>query len=214
MFDINSIFVTNGSILGILIVATIVFVESGLLFGFFLPGDTLLIGTGILSSQGNPPILWLIMAVIIAAIIGDNVGYEIGKRTGKRIFRKKDGIFFRQEHITRAEKFYELHGGKTIIMARFTPMVRTFAPLVAGVGNMSHRKFFMFNIVGGILWGAGLPLLGYWFGSKIPHLDRYINLVLVTVIALSLGITLFHGLKDPKTRYLIWQKIKSVIVKK
>src|SRR3990167_753205 len=148
MFDINQIIESGG----LLLIALIVFAESGLLIGFFLPGDTLLLGAGILASQGSPSIGWLIVVVILAAVVGDNVGYEIGKRTGKRIFHKKDGILFRQEHILLAEKFYERHGGKTIILARFTPFIRTFAPVLAGVGNMPHRRFFFFNVTGGIIW--------------------------------------------------------------
>lgn len=210
MFDINQIIESGG----LLLIALIVFAESGLLIGFFLPGDTLLLGAGILASQGQPPIGWLIAVVIIAAVVGDNVGYEIGKRTGKRIFNKKDSLLFRQDHVFRAEKFYNRHGGKTIIIARFTPFVRTFAPVVAGVGNMPHRRFFFFNVVGGILWGAGVPLLGYWFGSKVPHLEKYIHLVLITVVLASIGFSIFHILKDAKMRAILWQRIKSSVTKK
>jgi len=210
MFDINQIIESGG----LLLIALIVFAESGLLIGFFLPGDTLLLGAGILASQGQPPIGRLIAVVIIAAVVGDNVGYEIGKRTGKRIFNKKDSLLFRQDHVFRAEKFYNRHGGKTIIIARFTPFVRTFAPVVAGVGNMPHRRFFFFNVVGGILWGAGVPLLGYWFGSKVPHLEKYIHLVLITVVLASIGFSIFHILKDAKMRAILWQRIKSSVTKK
>src|SRR3989344_3012905 len=210
MFDINQIIESCG----LLLIALNVFAETALLIGFFLPGDTLLLGAGILASQGQPPIGWLIAVVIIAAVVGDNVGYEIGKRTGKRIFNKKDSLLFRQDHVFRAEKFYNRHGGKTIIIARFTPFVRTFAPVVAGVGNMPHRRFFFFNVVGGILWGAGVPLLGYWFGSKVPHLEKYIHLVLITVVLASIGFSMFHILKDAKMRAILWQRIKSSVTKK
>lgn len=205
MFDINSLIQSGG----ILIVALIVFAESGLLVGFWLPGDTLLLGAGILASQGELPIVWLVLAIIAAAVIGDNVGYSIGRRAGHRIFKKEDGIFFQKEHVVRAEKFYEEHGGKTIILARFIPIVRTFAPLVAGVGKMSRQKFMLFNVVGGVLWGAGITLLGYWFGGKVPHLDEYIHYVLLAIVVLSLSASLFHILREEKIRKKLFQKIKD-----
>lgn len=205
MFDINGLIQSGG----ILIVALIVFAESGLLIGFFLPGDTLLLGAGILAAQGNPPIVPLIIAIVLAAIIGDNVGYSIGKRTGHKIFKREDSLLFQKEHLERAEKFYEDHGGKTIILARSVPVVRTFAPLVAGVGKMSHRRFLAFNIVGAILWGAGITLLGYWFGSRIPHLEEYVHYVLLAVIVLSLGFSLLHLLREEKIRKAIILKIKG-----
>ncbi len=133
---------------GVLLVAAIVFAESGLLVGFFLPGDTLLFSAGFFAAQGKLPLGWLLIAIVLAAIIGDNVGYSIGKRTGHKIFKKKDGILFRQEYITRANAFYELHGGKTITLARFVPIVRTFAPVIAGVAHMDRRRFMFFNIIG------------------------------------------------------------------
>jgi len=203
MFDISQMIESGG----LLLIALIVFAESGLLIGFFLPGDTLLLGAGILASQGKPSIVWLIVVVIIAAVVGDNVGYEIGKRTGKRIFTRKDGVLFKRDHVATAERFYNRHGGKTIILARFTPFVRTFAPVIAGVGNMNHRRFFFYNILGGAIWGASVPLLGYWFGSKVPHLDKYIHLVLIAVVVASIGLSLVHILKDAKTRALLWQRI-------
>lgn len=209
MFDINSIIQSGG----ILIVAFIVFAESGLLVGFWLPGDTLLLGAGIIAAQGELNIFTLIAAVVLAAIIGDNVGYSIGQKTGPRIFKKDDSIFFQREHIEKAEAFYEAHGGKTIILARFIPIVRTFAPLVAGVGNMDRKKFFMFNIVGAVLWGAGITLLGYWFGTKIPHLEEYVHYVLLAVIAISILSSVFHIMREEKVRKLLIAKIKNIFKK-
>lgn len=203
MFDIEAI-VRAG---GILLVAAIVFAESGLLIGFFLPGDTLLFGAGLAASQGEVHIVWLIVAVVIAAIVGDNVGYSIGRRTGPRLFKKKESLFFQQEHIERAEKFYEKHGGKTIIIARFVPMVRTFAPVVAGIGKMPRERFFVYNVVGGLLWGVGMPLLGYYFGSKIPHLDEYIEYVLLGVIVLSIVLSFAHLLKEKDSRDILKRRI-------
>lgn len=210
MFDIGQL-LSAGGLIGVLIVAAIVFAESGLLVGFFLPGDTLLFGAGLLASQGKLPIIPLIIATILAAIIGDNVGYSIGKRSGPRFFKQKDGILFRQEHVRMAEAFYEKHGGKTIILARFTPIVRTFAPVIAGVGNMQWKRFFMFNVVGGIVWGAGMILLGYTLGSRIPGLDHYIEYVLLSVVLATLGLSLFHILRDPLTRKLLVKKIVQFV---
>lgn len=206
VFDIEQL-LGAGGLIGVLIVAAIVFIESGLLVGFFLPGDTLLFGAGLLASQGELPILPLIIATVFAAILGDNVGYMIGQRTGPRLFKQKDGILFRQEHIRMAEAFYKKHGGKTIILARFTPIVRTFAPVVAGVGNMPRRRFIFFNVIGGIGWGAGMTLLGYSLGSRIPGLDHYIEYVLVGVVLATLGLSSFHIFKDPVTRKLLLKKI-------
>lgn len=194
---------------GVLLIALIIFAESGLLIGFFLPGDTLLFGAGLAASQGELSLPWLIAAVVLAAIIGDNVGYSIGRRTGHRIFNKKDGILFKQEYLEKSEKFYEAHGGKTIILARFTPIVRTFAPVVAGASKMTRQRFFAFNVLGGILWGAGMPLLGYFIGSKIPGLDKYIELVIIGVVILSLLLAFSHILRDKNTRKQVWNKAKN-----
>jgi membrane-associated protein len=203
-FDLESLIQSGG----ILIVAAIVFAESGLLVGFFLPGDTLLLSAGVLAAQGKLPLVWLIFAVVAAAIIGDNVGYSIGRRAGHRIFRKKDGIFFRHEYIERAEKFYEEHGGKTIVLARFVPIVRTFAPVVAGVGKMPRKRFMLFNVFGGVFWGAGVTLLGYFVGSRIPDIDKYIMPTIAAVTVLTFGPALYHLFKEKETRDLMKYKAK------
>lgn len=207
MFNVESL-IAGG---GLLLVAAIVFAESGLLVGFFLPGDTLLLSAGVFAAQGKLPIVGLIITVVIAAVLGDNVGYSIGRRTGKRIFRKRDGIFFRSEHIDRAEAFYEKHGGKTIILARFVPVVRTFAPVVAGVGKMPRRKFMLYNVFGGLFWGSGITLLGYAFGSRIPNIDRYILPVIATVTLLTFGPAMYHLLKDKDTRTKLAAKIRLLL---
>jgi membrane-associated protein len=196
---------------GIVLVAGIIFAESGLLIGFFLPGDTLLFGAGLYASQGKISLPVLLVSVILAAIIGDNVGYSIGRRMGRRIFKKKDSLLFKQEYIEKAEGFYEQHGGKTIIMARFVPIVRTFAPVVAGVGKMPRKRFFSFNIVGGVLWGAGMPLLGYTVGSKIPHLDQYIETVMLGVVGLSLLLAFGHLFREKQNRRLLLQRLKVAL---
>lgn len=196
---------------GLGIIGLTVFAESGLLIGFFLPGDTLLFGAGILASQGALPLHWLILVVVISAVVGDNVGYSIGRRTGKRLFKKKESMLFKPEHLERAEKFYEQHGGKTIILARFVPIVRTFAPMVAGIGKMSRGRFLFFNIIGGILWGAGVIMLGYWLGSRMPWVEHFITPVILGIIAISFAASAFHILKEADNRQLIMQKIKLLI---
>jgi membrane-associated protein len=205
MFDVEHLIQSGG----ILIISLIVFAESGLLIGFFLPGDTLLFGAGLAASQGELSLPLLILCVVVAAIVGDNVGYSIGRRMGRRIFNKKDGMLFRHEYIEKSEKFYEKHGGKTIIIARFTPIVRTFAPVVAGAGKMPRQRFMAFNVIGGILWGAGMPLLGYFVGNRIPGLDKYIEYVILGVVVLSLLLAVSHIFREKRTRDLLWQKTKT-----
>lgn len=207
MFDVESI-IQGG---GLLLIGAIIFAESGLLVGFFLPGDTLLFGAGLAASQGRFSLTWLMVIVVIAAIVGDNVGYSIGRRTGKRIFTKEDSILFQREHIERAQRFYDKHGGKTIIMARFVPIVRTFAPVVAGVGKMPRRRFMFFNVFGGLLWGTLMPLLGYWLGKRIPHLDKYIELVLIGVVVVSFMLALGHLLKEKETRQRLAGRLRLIL---
>ncbi len=195
---------------GLIAIGATVFAESGLLIGFFLPGDTLLFGAGILASQGTLPLGWLLFVIITSAIIGDNVGYSIGRRTGPRIFKKKDGILFKKEHIERAEAFYQAHGGKTIVLARFVPIVRTFAPLVAGIGKMPRKRFMFFNVFGGFLWGGGVTLAGYWLGSKVPWVEEYITPIILGVVLLSIAGSLIHIFKDPVSRKLIKERLRMV----
>lgn len=196
---------------GLIAIGATVFAESGLLVGFFLPGDTLLFGAGILASQGILPLHWLILVIVTSAIIGDNVGYSIGRRTGKRLFRKKESILFKPEHLERAEKFYEQHGGKTIILARFVPMVRTFAPMVAGIGKMPRGRFLAFNIIGGVIWGAGVTLIGYWFGSRMPWIEHYITPVILGVVLISISLAIFHILREGENRRLLSAKFKLLL---
>ncbi|MEK7645325.1 MAG: VTT domain-containing protein [Patescibacteria group bacterium] len=166
-------------------VIAIVFAESGLFFGFFFPGDSLLFTAGLLSSQGLLPIGWLLIGTAIAAILGDSVGYWFGKKTGPAIFSREDSLFFHKKHVERAQRFYELHGKKTIILARFIPIVRTFAPILAGVGKMDYRTFLSYNIIGGLAWSLGLTSLGYFLGGLIPSIDRYLLPIVLGIIAIS-----------------------------
>jgi membrane-associated protein len=202
-----------GIITGLLLIGGMVFAESGLLVGFFLPGDTLLFTAGFFAAQGKLPLGWLILIVIVAAIAGDSVGYTIGRRTGHRIFRKKDGLFFRQEYIAKAEAFYTDHGGKTIILARFIPIIRTFAPLVAGVGNMSYKRFLSFNIIGATIWGGGVILLGHWLGSKIPNIDHYLLPIVLLASVFTFSPVILHIIKDKKLRHDLWARVIQVFHK-
>lgn len=164
----------------------IVFAETGLLIGFFLPGDSLLITAGLFAAKGDLNIVTLNVMLMAAAIIGDATGYWIGRRTGKALYSRPDSLLFRREHLRITHEFYERHGGKTIVIARFIPILRTFAPVVAGVAEMGYRKFATYNIVGGIGWVASMTLAGYLLGRSVPNIEQNIHYVVAVVIFLSL----------------------------
>ena len=180
--DLISIVKTAG-LLGLFL---IIFAESGLFFGFFLPGDSLLFTAGLLASQGFLNIYFLIILMFLGAILGDTVGYWFGAKVGHKIFYKDDSFLFNKNHISRTKNFYERYGTKTIILARFVPIVRTFAPILAGVGEMKYATFLKYNIIGGALWGIGIPLLGFGLGITVPSIDKYILPIVVLIIATSL----------------------------
>jgi len=163
-----------------------VFAESGLFLGFFLPGDSLLITAGLLASQGLLDVRILLFAVFIGAILGDSFGYAFGKLVGPAIFSREDSWLFHKRHVERARIFYERHGSKTIVLARFMPIVRTFAPIVAGVGKMRYPTFLFFNIIGGALWALGLTLVGFYLGKTVPNIDAYILPLILFVVFLSI----------------------------
>ena len=167
---------------------TIIFVETGLLVGFFLPGDSLLVTAGLLASQPDFGLNVYAMGALfsIAAIVGDTVGYYIGRASGPRIFTREDSLFFNKRHLYRAHAFYERHGGKTIVIARFMPIVRTFAPVVAGVAEMRYRDFIFYNVMGGVLWVWSMLFIGYFLGRYIPGIDKHIEKVIIVVIFLSI----------------------------
>jgi Uncharacterized membrane-associated protein len=171
---------------GYVVLTVIVFSETGLLVGFFLPGDSLLVTAGLLASQGFLDVYIMGVLLSAAAISGDSVGYAIGKAAGPRIFTREQSIFFNRKHLAHAHAFYEKHGGKTIVLARFMPIVRTFAPVVAGVAQMHYRNFILYNVVGGLAWVWGMLFIGYFLGRSIPGIDQHIDLVIVAVIFLSL----------------------------
>jgi membrane-associated protein len=193
---------------GLLVIALIVYAESGLMVGFFLPGDTLLLSAGVLAAQGQFPIELTIAIIAAAAIAGDNTGYMIGKAMGKRLFRKQDGIIFRQEYVARAEKFYEKYGAKTMLIAHYIPIVRSFAPLVAGVGNMPRMQFALYDAIGDTSWAVIVTLLGYWFGSRIPNLDKYILPTVLGVMVISFGPMVWHIVRDPKIRQRVLNLVR------
>jgi len=171
---------------GYTVLAIIVFSESGLLIGFFLPGDSLLVTAGLLASKGYLNIYELLILLSVMAVAGDTVGYHLGKLAGPKIFNKEESWLFSKDHLLRAQKFYGKHGGKTIIIARFMPIIRTFAPSVAGVGRMPYLKFLTFNVIGGIGWVYCMLMLGFSLGRTIPNIDRYIHWVIIAVVLLSI----------------------------
>jgi len=171
---------------GLMALIAIVFVETGLLVGFFLPGDSLLVTAGLFAARGDLELWSIFMFVSLAAILGDALGYTIGARTGPRIFTREDSLLFHKKHLITTKEFYDRYGGITIVLARFMPIVRTFAPLVAGVGRMPYRRFAFYNVAGGIGWVVSMTSLGYFLGRAIPDIDRHIHVVIAVVIFLSL----------------------------
>ena len=166
----------------------IIFAETGLLVGFFLPGDSLLVTAGLLAADPSFGLnVWLLGGILtVAAIVGDTVGYNVGKATGPRIFTREDSLFFHKDHLLKAQAFYEKHGGKTIIIARFMPIVRTFAPVVAGVGRMEYRSFVVYNVVGGVLWIWSMLLTGWILARTVPGVAKHVEKIILLVVFLSI----------------------------
>ena len=202
-----------GAIGGYIIVTAIIFAECGLLIGFFLPGDSLLFTAGILAAQGLFSFWIVTPLLLVAAIVGVSVGYSIGMHWGRRLFARPDSRFFKQENLRRAEDFYTKHGGKTIILARFIPIIRTFVPVVAGIGRMSYPKLVFYNIIGGIVWVIGLVGAGYWLGEKIKNIDRYLLPIIIIIIFLSILPGLIEMLKTPERRRGTWSMIRNIFHK-
>ena len=171
---------------GYAVLVAIVFVETGLLIGFFLPGDSLLITAGLVAATGTLNIWWLNLLLIVAAVVGDSVGYTIGWRAGPRLFTRPKSLLFNPRHVERTRAFYARHGAKTIVIARFVPIVRTFAPVVAGVGQMEYRRFLFYNVAGGIGWVTSMTWAGYLLGQTVPNISEHIHVVVLIVIVLSL----------------------------
>ena len=188
IYDVQGL-VEWGGLIGLV---AIVFAETGLLVGFFLPGDSLLVTAGIFCTPHNPTgkplldILWVNVFVSMAAIVGDTVGYWLGAKTGPRIFSREKSLFFSKKHLMKTKEFYEKHGGKTIIIARFMPIIRTFAPVVAGVGQMEYRKFLSYNVFGGIFWVLSMTWLGYGLATRFPGITKHIDKLIIVIIFVSL----------------------------
>jgi membrane-associated protein len=164
----------------------IIFAETGLLIGFFLPGDSLLVTAGLLAATtGVFNVWWLGLLLTAASVLGNTSGYAIGRATGPRLFSREDSLLFNKKHLVRAREFYERHGGKTVIIARFMPIVRTFVPVVAGMGQMEYRRYTIYNVIGGIGWIWSMLFIGYFLGRYIPGVDKHIESVILLVILIS-----------------------------
>jgi membrane-associated protein len=170
---------------GYILLVAIVFTETGLLVGLFLPGDSLLITAGLLAGAGKLDIWWLNVLVIAAAIVGDSTGYAIGVRLGPRIFTRPKSLLFNPKHVARTQRFYEKYGPKTIVIARFVPIIRTFAPVLAGVGRMRYRRFLIYNAAGGIGWVASMTWAGYLLGRTVPNISQHMHVIVIVIIILS-----------------------------
>jgi len=200
---------------GILGVAAIVFAESGLLIGAFLPGDSLLFTAGFLTYTGFLPvnINLLVLVLFVAAVLGDSTGYTFGRRVGRRLFNRPDSRLFKQSYVEKAEKFYNEHGGKTIIIARFIPFVRTFAPVIAGTAKMDYKTFLTYNIIGALLWAAGITYLGYflgnWFESLGLDIDQVVLPAAAVIILISVAPPLIHILRDRQQREAVFSAVKN-----
>ncbi|MES2087980.1 MAG: VTT domain-containing protein [Patescibacteria group bacterium] len=181
--------------LGAIGIITIAFAESGLFFGFFLPGDSLLFTAGLVASQGYLHFWVILFGTVLAAIAGDSVGYAFGRKVGPKLFTREDSWLFKKSHLEHTKNFYEKYGKKTIILARFVPIVRTFAPILAGVGGMDYKTFISYNIIGGVAWAGGMVTLGFTLGKTIPSIDRYILPIVLGIIVVSLLPTLFEYLR-------------------
>lgn len=192
IYDVEGL-VHVGGIVGL---TAIVFTETGLLVGFFLPGDSLLVTAGLFAARGDLDVALLVGSLICAAVFGDTVGYNIGARTGPRLFSRPDSFLFNRKHLMTTKEFYERHGPFTIVIARFVPIIRTFAPVVAGIGAMEYRRFIAYNIMGGIGWVLAMVLGGYFLGQIVPNIHDHIHKVIVVVIVLSLLPAIIKVAKD------------------
>ncbi len=195
MFDLEELAITAGYI-GLFV---IIYAETGLLIGFFLPGDSLLVTTGLLAERGHFSVFILIPLLVVAAIAGDATGYQIGRAAGPRLFNRDDSRWFKRSHLERAQDFYDRHGGKTIVIARFLAIVRTFAPTVAGAARMGYPQFALYNMVGGSLWVSSMILLGFAFGSALPNPDILFILAVGLVILASIAPGLWHLYRERRS---------------
>lgn len=191
MLSVSDIIQTGGLVL----VALIIFGESGMFIGFFFPGDTLLLSAGVFAAQGKLSLAALLPLVSVAAILGDNIGYLIGRRFGRRLFDRPGSIVFRQEYLHQSEAFFATYGTKAMLIAHFVPVVRTFAPAAAGIARMNHKLFFVFDAIGDTVWAVLVTLIGFWFGRRIPNIDHYILAAVGAVMIITLGPAIYHLIK-------------------
>lgn len=180
---------------GTLMVCVIVFIETGMFVGFFLPGDSLLVTAGVFAKAGHLKLALLLTLVTLCAIAGDQLGYFIGRRAGQGLYRREDSRFFKRQHLERAHEFYDKYGGKAIVIARFVPIIRTFCPPVAGAAKMTYARYLSFDIAGGFLWVWSMVLVGYSIGSWDPHVDKHLHYIIAAVIVVSLTPAAFHAWK-------------------
>lgn len=197
MFDVIAVLKT----VGYFGFAGIIFAETGLLFGFFLPGDSLLFTAGILTSLGYFNLLFILIIAFFAAVFGEIAGYWIGKKYGHKIFNKPDSLLFHQDHIKKSEEFFKKHGGKSILLARFFPLVRTAIPILAGVGKMDYKIFLSYNILGGFLWTAIFILAGFYLGEIVPNAEHLIVPIILGVVVLSILPFIISIIRDKKQRH-------------
>jgi membrane-associated protein len=209
MFDLEKILPA----IGYLGIFAIIFAESGLLIGFIFPGDSLLFTAGFLASVGVFDIRLLVFLCFIASVSGDNAGYLFGHKVGRKLFHKKESLFFHKENLKKTEEFYKKHGRKTLILAKFIPVVRTFATIIAGIGSMNYLTFFSFNLIAGFLWAICIPMLGYYLGKSIPDVDKYLLPIIFVIIILSVSPTIIHLIKNKEMRTDIINLIKKAIKK-
>jgi membrane-associated protein len=203
--DVNQIIQTGG----LLAILLIIFAETGLLLGFFLPGDTLLIAAGIFASQNKLPLPALLLLAPVAAALGYQVAYKIGEQAGPRLFHRDDGVLFRTEYVTRTEEFVKKHGGKAILLARFVVVVRTVIPLIAGMGKMQKNKFLFYNITGSILWTSSVILAAFWLGHRIPNLDKYLIVLVVAAMVITTGGGLLEVMRTKSRRAALKRALRD-----
>jgi membrane-associated protein len=226
--------VKYGPTVGYLLIFAIIFAESGLLIGFFLPGDSVLFVAGFLASPTSKEFLQelaktlgtqvtvdgsffslpiLLIGCFLCAVVGDSVGYTFGRRIGPRLFQKEESLLFSKKNVVKAQEFYEKHGGKAIVLARFLPVVRTFAPIVAGVGQMNYRRFLAFNLIGGVLWAIGVTLAGYFLAAVIgpENIDKYLLPIIILIILVSVAPSAYHVLREKENRVAIRSGISKLL---
>lgn len=197
--------------IGLFGVFGVVFAETGLLIGFFLPGDSLLFTAGFLASQGHFDIAWLSIGSFVACVLGNVAAYAFGARIGRKLFERPNSRWFRREHLVKAHAFYERHGARALILARFIPGVRVFAPIVAGTSLMDYRKFALVNLVGGALWAFGLTWAGYWLGQSIPNVDRYLLPIIGLIVVVSVLPAALHVWNDREHRAAVLGALKKLV---